>query len=536
MNNERDELLDDLFSYYDSPDATDGDTTVIPTLKPSEPQEESLGDTLIMNLNSKPEPEPQLADETMVINTPEPQIAEIPQDEVFGNLDLSGHIIEKPEEPIRRQRIDTPTPKYVQYREEIVPIRKTGAWHTLKPLWATLIVCVALVFSYLFYVTDTGIVGIYKSNFSYNFSLIMRVFGIDYNPAGEMPVIGSNNFFSITAHAEEAVDSPTDVPYNTLSEVKASIPFSEADTAAFKKYDKGVVCAKSNYMCYVSKNGEKKWEHETQISNPILSVSGKYIAVAGKDSTHLNLYKGKKLLYAIDIPDRIKTCSVSEKGDVALITDKTAYKGAVSVFNKKGEEVFSWISGVNYITAVSMLKSRNVAVSLVSTENNVKSYVMMFDIYSTDPINGTEITDSLIFESSHHKNNAYVCADNSISSVNSDGELNYTVRFDNMDITHTAAGSKGWRAVSYTDSNLPYINVYNRSGKLYAVTTTESIPDYIDVYKSTVLYNNGRDVLCGESDSIKTRYTAPMTVKNLILINRSTYMIVYENSLEIIKL
>ena len=161
---------------------------------------------------------------------------------------------------------------------------------------------------------------------------------------------------------------------------------------------------------------------------------------------------------------------------------------------------------------------------------------MMFDIYSTDPINGTEITDSLIFESSHHKNNAYVCADNSISSVNSDGELNYTVRFDNMDITHTAAGSKGWRAVSYTDSNLPYINVYNRSGKLYAVTTTESIPDYIDVYKSTVLYNNGRDVLCGESDSIKTRYTAPMTVKNLILINRSTYMIVYENSLEIIKL
>ena len=93
----------------------------------------------------------------------------------------------------------------------------------------------------------------------------------------------------------------------------------------------------------ITKNGEKKWEHETQISNPILSVSGKYIAVAGKDSTHLNLYKGKKLLYAIDIPDRIKTCSVSEKGDVALITDKTAYKGAVSVFNKKGEEVFSWI-------------------------------------------------------------------------------------------------------------------------------------------------------------------------------------------------
>lgn len=531
MNNEHDELLNDLISYYGSPDEENsGDTTVIPAIKTENPPpEETFGDTLVMNIN--PQPEATVTEETTVVDVPVAAETEIPQDEVFGNLDLNGNLIQNRQPEPTRRVIDTPAPQTRQRTTTVPPARKTGLWHSLKPLWATLIVCVMLVFSYLFYVTDTGIVGIYKSNFSYNFSLLMRVFGIEYNPQNEVPVIGDANPFIITAHAEGEEAS-----YAAVSERKASVPFSGADTAGFEKYNNGVVCAKSNYLCFINKNGNKKWEHETQISNPLVAVAGKYIAVAGKDSTHLNLYKGNKLVYAVDISNKIKSCSVSEKGDVALVTDKDAYKGGVTVINKKGEEVFSWISGVNYITSAAMLKSRNVAVSLVSAENNIKSYVMLFDIYSTDPINGTEITDALIFDSVPYKNTAYVNADCSISSVNSDGELNYSVRFDNMDITHTANDAKGWRAVSYTEANLPYINVYNKRGSLYAAAQTESIPDHIDLYKSTVLYNNGRDVICGEADDIKTCYSAPMTVKNLIMMNRNTYMIVYENSLEIIKL
>lgn len=529
MNDKHDELLNDLISYYNSDeDEISGDTTIIPAIKPEpEPQEELLGDTLIM---TPPQSASEITEETTVIDIPDAGEPEVPQDEIFGNLDINGNVIPRQEREIPRRRIQPPQTPQTGRHIHVAPVRKTGLWHSLKPFWATVIVSVMLVLSFLFYVTDTGIIGTYKSNFSYNLSLILRVFGIEYDITDSLPVIGDNNMFGITAHAEgEGIE------YDTVKEKKVSIPFSEADTACFEKYENGVVCAKSNYICFINKKGDREWEFETQISNPLLSASGKYIAVAGKNSTYLNLYKGKKLLYSVQVSDKIKDCSVSEKGDVALLTDKTAYKGGVLVFNKKGEEVFSWISGVNYITSVTMLKSRNVAVSLVSTENSVKSYVMLFDIFSTDPINGTEIADSLVFDSTAYKNNTYACADNSITSVNSDGELNYSVRFDNMNITHTATDKKGWRAVSYTESHLPYINIYNKRGSLYSTSATESIPNYIDLYKSTVLYNNGRDVICGEIDDIKSRYSAPMTVKNLILINRSTYMVVYENSLEIIK-
>ncbi len=536
MNNENDKILDDLIQYYDGvEDELGGETTVIPAVKSEPaPAEEIFGDTVVVNVKpTAVEPEADVtrivdvpvpdADSTRLVDVPAP---EIPEDEVFGNLDIDGRVIEHEPEPPQRRVTEPEAPTY----KDDTPTRSTGLWYALKPLWATIIVCAMLVGSYLFYSTDTGIIGIYKSNFNYNLSLILRVFGVDYDPAGDIPVVGLSGIIT-TAHAEGV-----DVEYDTIDEKKATIPFIGADIAQIQRYDKGVVCVKSNYICYIDKKGEKIWEHDTQISNPILSTSGKYIAVAGKDSKYLDLYKGKKLVYSIEISDKIRSCSVSEKGDVALVTDKSSYKGGVSVYNKKGEEVFSWVSGVNYITSAAMLKSRNVAVSLVSTENAVTSFVMVFDIYETDPINGAEISGSLIFDSLQYKKNAYISADNAIASVNSDGELNYSIHFDNMDIMHIATDKKGWRCVSYTDGNLPYINVYNRGGDFYASTPTEAVPDHIDLYKSVILYNNGHDILCGTVDNTKTRYSAPMTVKDLIMINKSTYMIVYENSLEIIKI
>ena len=534
MNKENDDFLDDLIDYYDNAeDDLAGQTTMIPTPESqTAPPEETFGDTVIVNIKQKePEqPEDDAIDGTTVVNITEDNAElEIPEDEVLGNLDIYGNVIQKDETSVKRD-INPPTPASIPAPTvEDAPMKKKNLWYSLKPLWATIILSIMLVFSYLFYVTDTGIVGIYKSNFRYNFSLIMRVFGVEYSPSSDLPVISS--ILPVTAYAEG--DIPTT---ESDAKKKATIAFMGASTADFENFDNGVVCAKSNYICFIDKNGNIKWEHDTQISNPIVSTSGKYIAIASKDGTHLNLYKGEKLAFSIDTKDKIRTCSVSEKGDVAVVTDKTAYKGGVSVYNKKGEEIFSWISGTNYISSAAMLKSRNIAVSLVSTDTAVKSYVMMFDSSEKDPINRLEIPNTLAFNSEQCKNDAYICADNSILSFNHRGDLNYNIRFDNMDIAHIATDALGWRAVSYTEDYLPYINVYDKNGTLKAGCATESVPDCIDVFKSTIVYNNGRDIICGKINGEKSLYLAPMTVHNLIMIDRSTYMAVYENSLEIIKI
>lgn len=550
MEKNHDEMLDDLIKYYDSDapstSADSGDTTII-NVKRQAPPEETFGDTVIVNVKKKPtEPKTETSEteHTTLISprlkstVPEPKQA--PAEEVFGNMDLSGNVIE-PEpkqerptvEPIVQQPPSPQPTTRISRSTDIPPREKRGLWYSLKPLWATILVCIALVASYMFYVTDTGIVGVYKRNFTYNLSLILRSFGIEYDPYQAMPIVTGHidNPFIITAYAEGE-----DTSYTVTEEAKATIPFEGADSAKFQKADNGVVCAKPSYICFINKAGKTKWEHNTAISEPLLSTAGKYTALAAKNSTQLILYKNGKQVFSIDAPNNIKACKVSEKGDVVLVTDKTAYKGAVSVINKKGEEVFSWISGVNYITAAEILNNRHIAVALAGTEKSVKSYVMLFDIYSTAPLGGAEIDNSLVFDLEARKKTVYSFSDNAISSVSSDGSLNYTVRFDNMDISHSTADAKGWRLVSYTDGHLPYLNLYKPNGDLHSSVAAESTPEHIDLYKSTVLCNNGRDILCGGINKKKNLYRAPMSIKKLIMITKNTYMAVYENSLEIIKI
>lgn len=536
MDKDKKDIIDDLFEYYD--DKSIEETTVVNVT----PKDEVLGDTLIVNTNnvsSNTDDTPY--DATTQINIHKERVA--PTEELLGNLDISGKPLE--EVPVayrRRVTIDTPKntaePEMVRKNVLEAPAsRPTGIWFRLKPLWVTMIVCVVLLGAFKFYITDTGLIGTYKRNFSYNFSLILRMFGAD-SIETELPAvstlskIAANSGLFITAYAEE-----TEKSYKTIPEAYSSVPLPGANKAKFEKYKGGVICAKSNYVGMIDKNGKKKWEYTTSISDPILKVAGNYIVVAANNSTQLMLYKGKELIYSTDTNNTIKTCNVSPKGDVAVVTDKTAYKGAVSVYNNKGEEVFHWVSGVNHITSAAILKNRRVSVSLVSTKDTLKSYVMVFDIYTPDPLSGAELTDTLIYSTSPYKNSTYACGDNSISSINSDGQLNYNIKFDNMIITHTSSDEYGWRLASYTDNNLPYINIYNNRGKLRYSIPIEISPDFAALYKSTVLYNDGRDIICGKATSSeKSKYTAPMTITRIVMMDKDMYMVAYENSIEFIKI
>ena len=430
-----------------------------------------------------------------------------------------------------------------------------GIWFTLKPLWITMIISGILVAGFFFYMTDTGIIGTYKRNFDYNMNMLMDMLGIDFQETITDPVDLSDNASNaaefeadIAAQSESSgtqqsgeirdnVREELPSEYTAVTESRARLPFVEADNSGFAVYGSGVVCAKSNYLCLYSNTGELKWETATDVQNPILSTAGSYIAIAADGGTRLSLYKDDEQLFSVDAENNIISCDVSERGDIVLVTERSAYKGAVTVINRRGEEIFSWASGVNYITSASILKTRLVAVSLVNAETNVTSYLMVFDIESPDPLAGVELTDTLVFDVFNNGRTIYTSGDNSVAAMSEYCEMQYDKRFDDASITHTANDTRGNRLISYTIQNIPALNVYKRNGDLLCTLALDSNPDYIDVYGSTILYNNGRDIICGAAaDEDKSIYTAPMDIKDLVLINSKTYLIVYENSIEFIRI
>lgn len=567
MDKDRDEILNELIKYYDEDKSSNsaevdeenmGDTIVVPQ-NISAPQEESFGDTVVVNVKQnrkKTENTEPVTEETTTVAIPQPK-AEEPVEEIFGNLGLDGKPIDTqpqpiapiPEKPHRRMEIDPVVFSREIESEKEVSMKKTGIWYSLKPLWVTLITCLCLFA--VSYAWLKGYLDTYVFNFKCNLELICESIGVNYHPFDDPENISFNPFPSVlandntiylsSAQAGEGYTEKDNVrkkgasDYSMISERIKLLPFVEAGNSKFAAYANGVVCAKSNYICHINKKGEIVWEHTTSVSEPMLSVAGDYIAIAAKDGTQVNLYKSDRLLFSMDMANKIKTCEVSLDGDIALITEQAAYKGAVVVVNKKGEEVFSWVSGYNYITSVSNLQGRNIAVVLTDTSSKLTSYVMLFDIFSPEPLCAVEITDTLLYDSSYLGKSVFIAGDNSIVSVNLSGDVVYDMRFDDVFITRSAVDRRGNRLVTFTQDYMPSMHIYNKKGELVYSGNIEASPDCVDIFETTVLYNDGRNVICGNvEDGIRTSYTAPMSVKDLVILSHDTYVIVYEDTIEFI--
>ena len=587
MDNDRENVLNDLIKYYDSDAPSDADelsaTRVMPAARKSEPEDEELGNTVVVKVKKKPvsEPEPEQTEpETPAlpedddddsirvytptarklppIQTPSQPEKEKPVDEVLGNLDFIGMPIIEPIVPAAEE---APKPETVTQKEEPQETedpsteeemkKRTGIWYALKPLWVTIICCLIAAAGFKFYLTNDGIIGIYKRNFNYNMGLIFNMFGREWNPPTyTLPTIGAAapkaRLLSENAPTEVNIDSSgykeednvreeTESLYYSVKEAH-TIPFDEAGSSKIAAADGGVVCARSNYLSFINSSGNIEWETETEISDPILSVNGKYIAVAANGGTQLSLYNKKKLVFYTEISDNIRALKVSARGDVALVTSKPSYKGAVVMINRKGEKVFSWSSGVNYITAVNILKNRRIAASVVSADERITSYVILFNINSTEPVFGVEMQESLVYTLDTDGKNIFVNGDNCVSCLTRRGGMKYDMRYDESVITHSASDTRGNRLIAFTDSNAAALNLYDRHGNLDSVLVTEGEPDFIDIYKTTVLYNNGRDIISGDAgDEKKALFAASRTIKDLKLIDTSTAAALYADGIEIIK-
>lgn len=76
MDNDRENVINDLIKYYDSDTTADADdmgaTKVMPDTQKSEPAEEELGNTLVVNVKKKPSPKPAEEPKPTEVEAPVP--------------------------------------------------------------------------------------------------------------------------------------------------------------------------------------------------------------------------------------------------------------------------------------------------------------------------------------------------------------------------------------------------------------------------------------------------------------------------------
>lgn len=366
---------------------------------------------------------------------------------------------------------------------------------------------------------DTGIIGNYKNTFSQNFS---KIFG---------------NFISDDQDdilAEETPDPQS--LYNTEVKSNVIVPLDGANETEFLSYRGGVICASMNHLSYIDETGTLIWETNTSVVDPILRTEGNYILLAEKNRNKICLYNDRNLVYDVDDSDSILTAELSSNGDVVVVTNKSSYKGGISVYNKSGAQIFSWASGSDTVICADIsASSRRVAVALLNTDTTVKSIVSLFDVNQTESYAKIDIADTVIFNMQFVGNTLNAFGDNRLTGISESGKIIYDNIFSDVALTHSAMDERGVKLLSFDDGNIPIINRYNKRGTLKNSITLSGVTDFIDVSNSDILYNIDRDVYFGGiSAKVMSKFTSTMDIKNLFILSKDSFAIVYSNSIEIV--
>lgn len=378
-------------------------------------------------------------------------------------------------------------------------------------------VAIGIIAVIAFIMIDTGAIGNYKNNFSNNVTKVFKSEKIDKN---QLP-------------------DPTEKPneqYNTVITSNEIVSFEGANETEFAPYKNGIVCAKMNHMSYIDSTGTVVWETDTAIVDPILKVDGNYILLAEKGRNKICLYIDNKLQYDVDDPDTIMSAELSSNGDVVVVTNKSSYRGGISVYNKSGEQIFSWASGSDAVICADIsAASRSVAVALLNSDETAKTTVQLFNVNETESYAKAEMPDTVVYELQFVGDMVNAFGDNRLTGISSSGKIVYDNDFSNVQLTHSAIDSNGDKLLAFDDGNIPMLNLYSKKGSLKNSTTLIGVTDFIDINKKYILYNIGRDIYFGKINSkVMTKYTAAMDIKNLIIVSDKTFVAVYSNSLEVV--
>lgn len=387
-----------------------------------------------------------------------------------------------------------------------------------------------IALAFVFYFTNTGIIGAYKENFASNFKKLF--------PSSDQSIdIGATEKSS---DVQEYVEDDDITEVHTIernTETVKVFPFDGAASGKFDAYENGLICARTNYISFINDKGTV-WEKSTTVVDPLLSIDGRYIAIASENGYKLCLYNAETLIYEVNVSDKIRSIRASANGDVVLVCDKPNYKGAIIVYNKDGQEIFAWSSGHhNIISADISSASRRVAATLLNSDKKVYSIIKVFDINSKTDNVEMAFDDTILFKVDYTGDTITGFGDNSLICMTSTGRVICDKRFDMVDIQHYAFDLEGNKAIHFDSAGIPVFHIYGRKGILNTEIVVDSAAECIDINGDFLLYNTDRSVILRRINSDRlNEYIATMDVLQLVLINRSTYAIIHSNSIEIVKI
>ena len=332
----------------------------------------------------------------------------------------------------------------------------------------------------------------------------------------------------------------------------SSIDIDVDEDVSVYAYDRYIAVLKDNKLNIYNSSGKSTASLDINISTPVFTANGKYLAVAEKGKQKIYLISGTKTKWSNDIEGTISKVSVNENGYVSVICSGTTYKSVIIVFDQNGNQLIK-----------SYIPSNSVIDSAVSSDNKYLSFAEIYTsgklIKSTvktiavnDSNNSSEITPIYTYEMDtnllitnlrYHGSKNLICMCNAGIYLLSDGNTQMLMNFEEENKNYTFAGidlinniyeiEEVSDGIANQSSQIKIINTGTKKVNNYSINSiaksTSSAGDNIAINLGTDIY------FINTKGWLKKKYSANEEIRNIIVSDRIA-AIVFRDKIEILVL
>ena len=332
----------------------------------------------------------------------------------------------------------------------------------------------------------------------------------------------------------------------------SSIDIDVDEDVSVYAYDRYIAVLKDNKLNIYNSSGKSTASLDINISTPVFTANGKYLAVAEKGKQKIYLISGTKTKWSNDIEGTISKVSVNENGYVSVICSGTTYKSVIIVFDQNGNQLIkSYIPSNSVIDSAVSSDNKYLSFAEIDTSGTlIKSTVKT--IAENDSNNSSEITPIYTYEMDtnllitnlrYHGSKNLICMCNAGIYLLSDGNTQMLMNFEEENKNYTFAGidlinniyeiEEVSDGIANQSSQIKIINTGTKKVNNYSINSiaksTSSAGDNIAINLGTDIY------FINTKGWLKKKYSANEEIRNIIVSDRIA-AIVFRDKIEILVL
>ena len=313
------------------------------------------------------------------------------------------------------------------------------------------------------------------------------------------------------------------------------------------------ICAFSNYIGVLNNNiltaynsyAKNEFSLNIEITMPIFSSEGKYLAVAEKNGNKVYLIADKNIVWQADVEGKIEKITVNKNGYLAVAVAQTSYRTIVITYNSNGKELCKTYLSSTYAVDMDISNDNNL---LAIAETNlsgiqIKSGIRIISLpkVEQDPENSViykeDVEQDRLITSIHYDNqNNLICMlDNKIIKIENLQQKDVLKYDENALFADINLESQVVQIINSQEDELrvKITNTVNKNEREYIIN---SIPKEIYTKGNIIALNTGSEAyFIKNSGFLNRKYESSQEIKEIV-ISEKVAGIIYKNKIEIIKL